>query len=190
VEYFSIAAAAEAIGRDRRSVTRLEKAGYLPRPEHVLPGDPRTRWYSSSDLEMLRRVADETGFRTSKNKGKEFLEALTTEKHRRAEVGEKPARPWQNLVERFSFKEEDKDRQKVRRWDSMDGDGATPKTPRVPPTLCARCGMELLYRLDAAGQGAAYPWCERCGAVDLYPTPCARPECLRLLWPGACLRTG
>jgi hypothetical protein len=61
----------------------LEKAGIVPRPEYVPPGDPRQRWYTATDSEMLRRVSDATGFRTSKNRSKEFLAALTPEKRQR-----------------------------------------------------------------------------------------------------------
>jgi hypothetical protein len=93
VEYFSIAAAAEALGRDKRTVTRLEKAGIVPRAEHVLPGDPRQRWYTAEDLDLLRRVSDTSGFRTSRHGGKQFMEALAAEKRRRSDVGEKRTRP-------------------------------------------------------------------------------------------------
>jgi endogenous inhibitor of DNA gyrase (YacG/DUF329 family) len=189
VEYFSVAAAAEALGRDKRTVTRLEKAGIVPRPEHVLPGDPRQRWYSAADLEMLRRVSDATGFRTSKNRGKEFLAALTAEKRRRQEVGEKPARPWRLLVDRFS---QDEVREKVRRWDDIEGapagsEKAAPKP--AEPSLCPTCGRELLWRTERnpGGHTEQVPWCERCGFVDLRepppPDPNACPRCGReVIW--------
>jgi hypothetical protein len=189
VEYFSIAAAAEALRRDKRTLTRLEKAGIVSRPEHVLPGDPRQRWNTAADLEMLRRVSDATGFRTSKNRSKEFLAALTAEKRRRQEVGEKPARPWRHLVDRIS---QDEVREKVRRWDDIEGaaagtEKAAPKA--AEPSLCPTCGRELLWRTERnpGGHAEQIPWCEGCGLVDLRepppPDPNACPRCGReVIW--------
>ena len=57
IEYFSIAAAAEAIGCDVRTLTQLEKAGVMPRAEHVLPGDPRARWYTAEEPPPLSATA-------------------------------------------------------------------------------------------------------------------------------------
>jgi hypothetical protein len=188
VEYFSLAAAAEAVGRDKRTMTRLEKAGVLPRPEHVLPGDPRQRWYTQTDLDMLRRVSDQTGFRTSRHRGKEFVAALTAEKQRRSEGGEKPATPWQRLVSHFTQEEH---RPTVRRWDDIEHgvdrtEKATPE--KVDPFLCP-CGRELVWRIQKLPGGVIQqqPWCDRHGPVDLSEPPPsdpnACPECSAdLVW--------
>jgi hypothetical protein len=184
IEYFSIAAAAEALGRDKRTLTRLEKAGIVPRSEYVLPGDSRQRWYTQADLDLLRRVSDQTGFRTSKNRAKEFVAALAAEKLRRSEGGDKPARSWRHLVERFTSEEV---RPKVRRWDDIEDrvDHHDEKTP--PQPTCSVCRQELTYRVEKTVPGEPLPWCGEHGFLDLRaPEPPDKNACAscgdELIW--------
>ena len=60
--YWSSQAAAEALGRSYRSLTRLEAQGVIRRPDPLPGADPKPRWYREDQLEELRWLASESGF--------------------------------------------------------------------------------------------------------------------------------
>jgi hypothetical protein len=187
VEYLSVQAAAEVLGRSVRTLRRLEKANVIARPRHELPcSRPGMRWYSAQDLEELRRLVEESGYGERQPGGRKRLKTLLDD------LPGLPREPSRNPL----WAGEDmspRPRQFLRRRDQdFETEWLPPSERRMqewhqepipPPVCCPSCGVEVTWIMQPV-PGAAdiqAPWCERCGSVSLEepdpPDPNLCPSC-------------
>ncbi len=94
--YLSRLAVAEALGRSTRTVKRLEKRGVL-RPLQDLNGIADGRWYPETEVETLRRIAEQTRYLDGHGSFDAFVEAVADWRDRETATetgGAGTARPW------------------------------------------------------------------------------------------------
>jgi hypothetical protein len=174
--FYSIQAAAEVLNRSPRTLRRLEQAGVIAKPKHQLPGGRQgQRWYSSHDLEDLRRLVAESGFGDrqvgSRGRLRDLLDALPGEARTQ---GRKSAWAGQEISNR--------PRELLHRRDQADIDptdwvppserrrqAELPSDPLPPPDECPICGVEVVWvtQKPPGGGTRQVPCCELHGLVSL-----------------------
>jgi hypothetical protein len=173
VEYWSARAAADALGKSYRTLTRWEKAGVIPRPDPLPGADPQARWYSAQDLEELRKLAEVVSIDKAQGGTGRLRDLLDTMRY---------AQPQRPQRQRWNGEEVSRrPRQFAGRHDEVETEWTPPSErgvqderrpePVPPPVVCGKCKTEVLWIMQPV-PGAAerqIPWCKVHGAVDLSP---------------------
>jgi hypothetical protein len=141
------------LGVSRSTVKRLEQRGVLDRPGPIPRGNQRERWYRVSDLEAAREA-----------------------------LGQDRDFPWTGLREASDRVPKPEARRSWSEVDDDEDDVPAPQESRpVAPSLCPRCGDEVVFVTESVTGGGQVPWCPRRDrVVDLHaPEPTERaPACV------------
>jgi hypothetical protein len=189
VTYYSARAAAEALGRSYRTLTRLESQGVIRRPDPLPGADTKARWYSEADLAELRKLVEQSGFGDRAYGGKGRLrDLLDTTREAQPQRPQKPNWAGEEVSRKPRQFAGRRDEQVETEWTPPSERRQIeerPVAPIPPPVCCPRCGQEVLWIVqDVPGGGIEQrPVCEIHGLVDLSepepPDPNRCPSCRR-----------